>query len=89
MQGFHSLDSAAETLVLLGIVVLEADLELHGLEEVALLLLRLGEQLIDALVENVLRNFRPKIEKFIRECLMIWQCSELLVIASAVRAVRR
>lgn len=66
MQGFHSLDGAAETLVLLGIVVLEADLEFHGLEEVALLLLRLGEQFIDALVENVLRNFRSKSENSMR-----------------------
>jgi hypothetical protein len=33
------LDGAGETLVTLGVVVLEADLELDGLEEVALLLL--------------------------------------------------
>ena len=33
------LDGAGETLVTLGVIVLEADLELDGLEEVALLLL--------------------------------------------------
>ena len=33
----HSLDGARETLVTLGVIVLEADLELDGLEEVALL----------------------------------------------------
>jgi hypothetical protein len=59
----HSLDGAAETLVLLGIVVLESDLELDGLEEVALLILRLGQQLVDALVEDVFRYLRPETGK--------------------------
>ena len=34
------LDGARETLVTLGVIVLEADLELDGLEEVALLLVK-------------------------------------------------
>lgn len=59
MKGFHSLDGAAETLVLLWIVVLESDLQFHGFEEVAFLIRRLGQQLVDAFVENVFRNFRP------------------------------
>jgi len=36
------LDGAGETLVLLGVVVLEADLEVHRLEELPLLLLGAG-----------------------------------------------
>lgn len=62
-QSSNILDGAAETLVLLGIVVLESNLELHRLEEVALLLGRGLQQLVDALVEDFLRDFRPKTEK--------------------------
>ena len=58
MKGFHSLDGSAETLVLLWIVILESDLQFHGLEEVAFLVSRLGQQLVDAFVQNVFRNFR-------------------------------
>lgn len=44
------LDGAGETLVTLGIVVLQADLELDGLQEVPLLLiLRVLEELLDIL----------------------------------------
>lgn len=45
-----SLDSARETLVTLGIVVLQADLELDGLDEVATLLAVVG------LVQKVLNG---------------------------------
>jgi hypothetical protein len=37
-HGFNALDGSRETLVPLGIVVLQADLELDGLNELALLL---------------------------------------------------
>ena len=51
------LDGARETLVLLGIVVLEADLEVDRLDERARLALLGGlEHLLDALVEGLLRN---------------------------------
>ena len=51
------LDGAGETLVLLGIVVLEADLEVDGLLELALLgLLGVLEDLLDALEEGLLRD---------------------------------
>lgn len=44
------LDSAGETLVTLGVIVLETDLELDGLEEVTLLLVqRVVEKLLDIL----------------------------------------
>jgi hypothetical protein len=44
----RQLDGAGETLVTLGIIVLEADLELDGLEEVTLLgLVGVGEELLD------------------------------------------
>ena len=58
-QGLLSdvLDGAGETLVLLGIVVLEADLEVDRLDELARLALLGGlEHLLDALVEGLLRN---------------------------------
>ena len=43
-----TLDGTRETLVALGVVVLETDLELDGLDEVALLLaVGLGEELLD------------------------------------------
>lgn len=61
-QSLNILDGAAETLVLLGIIVLESNLELNRLEKVALLLFRGLQQLVDALVEDFLRDFRPKIE---------------------------
>ena len=44
---------AVETLVLLGIVVLEADLELDGLGELTGLLLGLGEDVRDAVADLV------------------------------------
>ena len=53
------LDSARETLVLLGIVVLEADLEFHSLVELALLLGRLGQNSVDSFVKSVTRNLGP------------------------------
>ena len=44
----HALDGTRETLVALGVVVLETNLELDGLDEVALLLaVGLGEELLD------------------------------------------
>ena len=47
-EGEDLLDGARETLVALGVVVLETDLELDGLDKVALLLAgRLGEELAD------------------------------------------
>eukprot|EP00959_Pyramimonas_sp_CCMP1952_P054279 1135243-Pyramimonas_sp.AAC.1 len=45
-------DGAAETLVLLGIVVLETDLELDGLSELALLLLGAGKDGLHALAQH-------------------------------------
>ena len=41
------LDGARETLVALGVVVLETNLELDGLDKVALLLAGVGEELLD------------------------------------------
>lgn len=57
---FNILDGAAETLVLLWIVVLESDLEFHRLEKVALLVGRALQQLVDALVQDFFRDLRPK-----------------------------
>jgi len=53
------LDGAGETLVLLGIVVLEADLEFDSLQKLTLLAGLLGnlEDLLHALVQSLLRNF--------------------------------
>ena len=49
------LDGAGEALVLLGVVVLEADLQVHGLHELALLgLLGVLEHLLHALVQGLL-----------------------------------
>lgn len=46
-------DSARETLITLGIIVLQTDLKLDGLEEVSLLLiLRVVEQLLDILAHS-------------------------------------
>ena len=50
------LDGAGETLVLLGVVVLEADLEVHRLHELPLLLGAALEHILDALVELVTGN---------------------------------
>merc|ERR1711974_191000 len=53
------LDGARETLVLLGIVVLEADLEVHSFLELPLLgLQRVLEQLSNAVLQGILRDFR-------------------------------
>ncbi|GMT00836.1 hypothetical protein PENTCL1PPCAC_23010, partial [Pristionchus entomophagus] len=49
-------DGSAETLVLLGIVVLETDLELHSLTELALLLLRSLEDLSDSFIQELARD---------------------------------
>ena len=43
----NSLDSARETLVTLGVVVLETNLELDGLDEVTLLFGGAGEDFLD------------------------------------------
>mmetsp|Transcript_3659 Transcript_3659/g.9181 ORF Transcript_3659/g.9181 Transcript_3659/m.9181 type:complete len:253 (-) Transcript_3659:97-855(-) len=51
------LDGSAETLVLLRVVVLEPDLELHGFGEVPLLLLALGEHVRDGFPEDVSVQF--------------------------------
>ena len=46
-------DGARETLVTLGVVVLQTDLELNGLEEIPLLLiLRVVEQLLNVLAHS-------------------------------------
>ena len=55
------LDGARETLVLLGIVVLEADLKLNRLQELAFLVLGLGENGVNTIVQHITRNLRPKI----------------------------
>merc|ERR1712179_757383 len=51
------LDGASETLVLLRVVVLEHNLELDGLQELALLLLRSGEDLPDCIAEGICWDF--------------------------------
>lgn len=49
----RQLDGARETLVTLGIIVLQTDLELNGLEEVTLLLVeRVVEKLLDILAHS-------------------------------------
>jgi hypothetical protein len=49
----RQLDGARETLVTLGVIVLQTDLKLDGLEEVSLLLiLRVVEQLLDILAHS-------------------------------------
>jgi len=58
------LDGAGETLILLGIVVLETDLEVNGLDKFAYFgLLRGLEHLLDALVESLLRNLGAERER--------------------------
>ncbi len=60
----NSLDGAGETLVLLGVVVLEADLEVDGLHKLALLgLLGILEHLLHALVQGLLGNLTAKVQK--------------------------
>lgn len=47
------LDGTRETLVTLGVIVLQADLKLNGLEEVALLLVqRVVEEVVDILAHS-------------------------------------
>lgn len=54
----HTLDSTRETLVALGVVVLEADLELDRLDKVALLLaIGLGEELFHGHTDAGNRKF--------------------------------
>lgn len=49
----RQLDGARETLVTLGVIVLQTDLELNGLEEVTLLLVeRVVEKLLDILAHS-------------------------------------
>ena len=50
------LDSSGETLVLLGVVVLQADLEVHRLHELPLLLGAALQHGLDALIELVTGN---------------------------------
>lgn len=54
----RQLDVAGETLVLLRVIVLEANLKLNGLEELALLLLRALEDLVDAFTQLSGRDLR-------------------------------
>lgn len=56
----QSPDGSAETLVLLGIVVLETDLELNGLAELALLLLRSLDDLGDRLIQEIARDLAAR-----------------------------
>jgi hypothetical protein len=91
-KAIHSLDGAAETLVLLRIVVLKSNLELDGLEEVAFFLLRLGQQFVDALVEDVFRYLRPEIiEKrgLILISMTFERCPRLLEISSTMQALNQ
>ena len=55
------LDGAGETLVLLGVVVLEADLEVHGLEKLPLLLVGPGLHGGHALLEDFPRHLTKNI----------------------------
>lgn len=69
------LDGARETLVTLRVIVLQADLELDGLEKVALLLLvGVGEQLLHVGTHTSDRDLRHD-----REGLPIVLCGRLLV----------
>lgn len=52
------LDGAGETLVLLGIVVLQTDLQLHGFQEATLLLGGGVQEAINTLIQGIARNFR-------------------------------
>lgn len=53
-------DGAGETLVLLGIVVLQTDLQVHGLHELAGFVLGALEDMVDSLVESIPSNLRPE-----------------------------
>lgn len=58
------LDGAGETLVLLGVVVLEADLEVDGLHKLPLLgLLGVLQHLLHALVQGLLAHLTERKEK--------------------------
>lgn len=57
------LHSATETLILLGVIVLEADLELDRLAEVALLVLGALQHAVDALVQGVPRHLAVGAEE--------------------------
>ena len=59
----HILDCARETLVLLGIIILQTNLDLHRLQEVPLLLGRVLEDAIDALVKSVPGYLGPAIRR--------------------------
>ena len=62
------LDGAGETLVLLGIVVLETDLQIDSLQELTLLgLVGVFEQLGDTLLKSVLRHFPANGNQMIRQ----------------------
>lgn len=77
------LDSARETLVLLGIVVLKTDLEFNGFQEATLLLQRALQQSADALKERVTGNFRSVIsDKFAN--IINCRCFELRIICMNV-----
>lgn len=54
------LDGARKTFVLLGIVVLQTDLEFNGFQKVTLLLLGLRENRVHSIIEGVTGNLRPK-----------------------------
>lgn len=51
------LDGAAETFVLLGIIILQTDLNFHCFQEVSLLFFGIIYHSIDALVESVSGHF--------------------------------
>ena len=53
MPKVNILDGSGETLVLLGIVVLEADLEVNSLGELPLLVLAVLEDSVDTLIKSV------------------------------------
>jgi len=65
------LDAAGETLVLLGIVVLEADLELDSLSELLLVLLGVLEEAVDGLKENFAGNLAALRKKEIKKFKLI------------------
>lgn len=59
------LDGAWETLVLLGVIVLQTNLDLDSLQKVTFFVLRWLEDCIHTLVERVTRYLRPKADKCI------------------------
>ena len=56
MPKVNILDGSGETLVLLWIVVLEADLEVNSLGELSLLVLAVLEDSVDTLIKSVTRD---------------------------------